>query len=50
MTHVAGRNIEAKFDNKGMIRFWGNLGVYVIFILIIIIIFKEPGNTSYSDF
>jgi len=30
ITNVEGRNVEAKFDSKGMIRLWGNFGTYDI--------------------
>jgi len=30
ITNVEGRNVEAKFDNRGGIRVWGNFGTYTI--------------------
>jgi len=30
LTNVEGRNVEAKFNNKGEIRLWGNFGTYTI--------------------
>jgi len=30
ITQIEGKNIEARFDNKGLIRLWGNFGSYSI--------------------
>jgi len=30
ITNIEGRNLEAKFDNRGGIRLWGNFGTYSI--------------------
>jgi hypothetical protein len=30
ITNIDGRNLEARFDNKGLIRLWGNFGTYTI--------------------
>lgn len=49
VTNVEGRNLEAKFSNRGAIRVWGNLGTYSI-VKPLIITSKIKTNNAFSSF
>jgi hypothetical protein len=36
LTNIEGKNVEAKFDNKGGIRLWGNFGLYTLWKPVVI--------------
>jgi len=49
ITNVEGRNVEAKFNNKGEIRLWGNFGTYTIGRPVILTS-KLKTNNAFSRF
>jgi hypothetical protein len=49
VTNIEGRNLEAKFNNRGLIRVWGNLGTYSIFRPLIITS-KIKTNNAFNSF
>jgi len=49
ITNIEGRNIDAKFDNKGQIRVWGNFGVYNLFKPVVVTA-KVKTNNAFSAY
>lgn len=49
VTNVEGKNFEAKFDNKGLIRVWGNFGIYNL-IKPVAVTAKVKTTNSFSNY
>lgn len=49
LTNIEGRSVEAKFDNKGGLRLWGNFGTYTIWKPVILTA-KVKTTTAFQKF